>query len=397
MRSTLSWLILILLLVLHLVKSFGSDTRVHSMGNANGLMRDYYNIFIFPASIVEYPDYFVVGFGGNQFAFQDQVPIIDKPYAGLTFGILSRHVLGVFVDGNNEQLPFSPSLLRYHYNLFYGVHFNAFSLGIRAQHGSGIEKLTGYTGAAESNNFEKSISASSLTAGISLPIVNIGVLDAALTYQMTQFKNEAGGLKISEPEDYNLISLESRFIYSWGESYALIPYVSYKRNSSGQKVYQTEPNYYTEIRLENTVLLGLGFNYKPYRNLLIIGGLNFLQTQLKNEVSQPEAITRINRNNELYFPFIQLGFEAQLRNWFLMRMGMQKLIGNQKAEYVYMNDVLKTEISRAAFGISIGIGFKFKDFTLDTMLDQDFLRRGPFILSGEDGRMFPRVTATYAF
>ncbi len=397
MKSTFYWLILILLLVVQLVNSFGSDTRVHSMGNANGLMRDYYNIFIYPASIVEYPDYVVVGFGGNQFAFQDQVPTVDKPYAGLSFGVLSRHVLGVFVDGNSDQLSFAPSLLRYHYNLFYGVHFNAFSLGFRAQHGSGIEKLSGYTGAAESNNFEKSISVSSLTAGISLPLVNIGILDAALTYQITGFKNEAGGIKISEPADYNLISLESRFIYSWGESYALIPYVSYERNSSGQKVYQTEPNYYTETRLGNTLLLGLGFNYKPYRSLLIIGGLNYLQSQLKNEVNQPGAVTRTNRNNELYFPFIQLGFEAQLRSWFLMRMGMQKLIGNQKAEYIYMNDVLKSEVSRAAFGVSIGIGFKFKDFTLDTMLDQDYLRRGPYILSGEKGRMFPRVTATYAF
>ncbi|MBN2092563.1 hypothetical protein JW964_23275 [candidate division KSB1 bacterium] len=397
MKSRLFWLILVHLLFLHLVNSFGSDTRVHSMGNANCLMRDYYNIFIFPASIVEYPDYVVVGFGGNQFAFQDQVAIVDKPYAGLTFGVLSRHVLGLFIDGNNEQPPFSPSLMRYHYDFFYGVHFNAFSLGFRAQHGSGVEKLSGYTGPADTNNFEKSVSVSSLTAGISLPIVNFGILDAALTYQMTGFKNEAGGIKISEPEDYNLISLDSRFIYSWGESYALIPFVSYIRNSAGQKVYQTEPDYYTEIRTENTLLFGMGFNYKPYKNLLIIGGLNFLQNQLKNEVSQPGSLTRTNRNTELYFPFIQLGFEAQLRSWFLMRMGMQKLIGNQEAEYIYMNDVLKSEVSRAAFGVSIGIGFKFKDFTLDTMLDQDYLRRGPYILSGEKGRMFPRVTATYAF
>ncbi len=397
MKSLSLGLIIFLLLVIHLADSFGSDTRVHSMGNANCLMRDYYNIFIFPSSIVEYPDDVVVGFGGNQFAFQDQVATVDKPYAGLTFGILSRHVLGVFFDGNNEQPPFSPGQMRYHYDLFYGVHFNAFSLGFRAQHGNGVESLSGYTGPAETNNFERSISVSSFTAGLSLPIVNWGILDAALTYQMTGFKNEAGGIKISEPEDYNSISLDSRFIYSWGESYALIPFISYLQNSAGQKVYQTAPDYYTEIRTENTLLFGLGFNYKPYKNFLIIGGLNFLQNQIKNEVSQPGNITRTNRNNELYFPFIQLGCEAQLRNWLLLRMGMQKLIGNQKAEYIYMNDVLKSEISRAAFGVSIGIGFKFKDFTLDTMLDQDYLRRGPYILSGEKGRMFPRVTATYAF
>ena len=92
-----------------------------------------------------------------------------------------------------------------------------------------------------------------------------------------------------------------------------------------------------------------------------------------------------------------IGFEADLKSWLVFRAGAQKVIGDIASEQKIVDNTVKSESGNSPFGFSVGLGIEYKKLVFDFMLDRDFIKRGPYILSGASGSMFPRATATYQF
>ena len=399
MRLYYLFLILVVFFfVLQMNPGLASDTRIVSMGNANALIKDYYNIDIFPSTIVNYPNHLIIGFGGQPFYYEGYQPETDdRPFVGATIGIRKGHVFGVIVNGQREQLEYTPLTTNYQYDLFYGMEMSALNLGLRLHRASGIDKVSGYSEVDNANNYEQSVGIWGVTGSISMNVQDTGTLEAAITYKNIGFTNERGNEKITEPEGCNALTVESRLFYPFNLKTDFIPYFRFQTMGLGRKVYQNNERAYTETESDNEIMLGLGLNHRPKENMLFIGGLAFVRFDATYKLEPREADKTEEKSGATFFPMAHFGFETQLKSWLSFRGGFQKLVGSEYEESKDDQDTIKKKLSSSPFGFSVGLGFKIQDLILDVTLDRDYLKRGPYILGGSSGRMFPRASATYVF
>jgi len=385
------------ILFLPIGQGFASDTRIVSMGNANALVKDYYNITIFPSAIIEYPNHIMIGFGGNQFSYIDDGITIDEPFVGSTFGLKSGHTFGLIVGGKQQQLQYTPIPVDYQFDLFYGKEFGAYKIGLKFHRASGLKKVSGYADATSYNNYEQSVGENGVTVGIGMNVQDTGLLETAISYNTIGFKNERGNEKLSQPEGYKTFAVESRVFYEYDLKTHFIPYFLFQTDGMGRQVFQQSQRIYTETETINTIILGLGINHKPTENMLLIGGLAYVNMSSDSKLSPREGEEVPTKGSVTYLPMAQFGFETQLKSWIFFRCGMQKLIGSESSEEKEGNDTIKTELGSSLFGYSVGLGIHVKGLMFDFTVDQDFLKRGPYLLSGASGKMFPRATLTYIF
>jgi len=395
----LSIVALAIVLIIHATGLLASDTRLHSMANVGGLTKDYYNMFDLPSAIVSYPNLLVLGFGGTNFSYDGETPGTSTPFAGATVGLMAGHVVGVFVSGDREKLPFSPTDIDYQYNLFYGFKLKALTLGIRFNNASGRDKVSGYPESqlGPSGNYEKSVGVIGLTIGGGLELSGNGSAEAAFHYQTTSFSDKEDKQTNTEPEAYRTIGFRGRLFYGLNEKTELVPFFSYENEGQGQQVYINNEKSNAQTLQTTEFVVGIGVNLKPAENMLMIGGIGYLQSSIVSEYKPVNGAKQESESSLKGLPIIQLGFEAQLKSWLTLRTGAQKLAGAVESKQTVSDNTITTESGYSPFGFSVGIGFEHKNLSIDFMLDRDYLKRGPYILSGSTGRMFPRATATYAF
>jgi len=141
---------------------------------------------------------------------------------------------------------------------------------------------------------------------------------------------------------------------------------------------------------------GLGLNYQ-IGDFLIAGGAIFstssLTVQAVNGVS-PELSFSDTR-----FPIWNIGIEWNMLEWFVGRLGYVAYTSSASAEFPN-TATSKTEFVQTLFGPSqrgatVGVGFRFGDFSLDATVNEDVLRQG-FNTIGGGGSTFAYLTASYA-
>ena len=86
-------------------------------------------------------------------------------------------------------------------------------------------------------------------------------------------------------------------------------------------------------------------------------------------------------------------------DWFVGRLGYVAFSGNNTIEFPN-TATTKTETIASFFapsqrGMTLGVGFRFGDFSLDATVNEDVLRQG-FNTIGGGGSTFAYMTASYA-
>ena len=141
---------------------------------------------------------------------------------------------------------------------------------------------------------------------------------------------------------------------------------------------------------------GLGLNYQ-IGDFLIAGGATFSTasstTQAVNNVS-PEL-----SYSETIFPIWNIGVEWSMLEWFVGRLGYIAYTGSSSDEFpntaTSKTEVVSTFFAQSQRGATLGIGFRFGDFSLDATVNEDVLRQG-FNTIGGGGPTFAYLTASYA-
>lgn len=376
-----------------------SDTRVHSLANVPEALKDYHNILNFPTTIVNYPNLMILGFGGSDFSYDGETSSNTTPFAGGTIQLMQDHVFGVLVSGKNETLPYTPIDTDYQFDLFYGLKFNKLMLGVRINRASGIDKVSGYPEqlGGWSGNYEKSVTVTGITVGGGMELSGFDLAEVALHYQTTAFTDESNGQTNTEPEGYQTMGLKARFFYGLKEKTDLICFTTYENKSNGQQTYQNNEKASAQTSTSNSLMMGLGLNHRPAENMLLIAGVAYLGINTTSEYKPVVGENQKTETSSTGLPIAYIGFEAQLKSWLHFRTGAQKLVGDVESKQKISNNTITTENGYSKFGFAVGIGVEFQKLSIDFMLDRDYLKRGPYILSGATGRMFPRATATYAF
>lgn len=141
---------------------------------------------------------------------------------------------------------------------------------------------------------------------------------------------------------------------------------------------------------------GLGLNYQ-IGDFLIAGGATFstssLTIQAVNSVSPELSFS------ETIFPIWNIGVEWSMLEWFIGRLGYIAYTGSSSDEFqntaTSKTEVVSTFFAPSQRGATLGVGFRFGDFSLDATVNEDVLRQG-FNTIGGGGPTFAYLTASYA-
>ena len=141
--------------------------------------------------------------------------------------------------------------------------------------------------------------------------------------------------------------------------------------------------------------VGAGLNYQ-IGDFLLAGGVQF--------ASNSYTITSTSSSPELsysatVFPIWNLGVEWQLLEWLYGRLGYIAYSGSTTtqtaATATTVNEFVATFFGPSQRGATLGVGFRFGDFSLDAMINEDVLRQG-FNVVGGGGPTFFLLTSSYA-
>jgi len=144
---------------------------------------------------------------------------------------------------------------------------------------------------------------------------------------------------------------------------------------------------------------GGGLNYK-IGDFQLAGGVSFSSNSLTIAATGTDSTgTPELSNSATLFPIWNLGVEWQLLDWLVGRLGYISFTGSTTSETSAdpsnVNEFVATFFGPSQRGATLGVGFRFGDFSLDAMVNEDVLRQG-FNIVGGGGPTFFLITTSYA-
>ena len=192
-----------------------------------------------------------------------------------------------------------------------------------------------------------------------------------------------------------IITINGRAFWSLNKNLKLVPIILFSTesgtiDSGGSSAASVDMPSFTRFDF------GLGLNYQ-IGDFLIAGGATFssygLTFQAVNNVS-PEL-----SYSETLFPLWNIGVEWNMLEWFVGRLGYIAYTGSSSDEFpntvTSKTEVVSTFFAPTQRGVTLGVGFRFGDFSLDATVNEDVLRQG-FNTIGGGGPTFAYLTASYA-
>ncbi len=159
------------------------------------------------------------------------------------------------------------------------------------------------------------------------------------------------------------------------------------------------------VNAENTMTGfegGIAGNWNLRQNDLLVLGAVFKSTTI--EWKDPAFV------DTLKYTYTQpvclfASFEGQVFSWMTWRMGATKpVFASLKIEdpngVTFFGPTDETLITDSPFNFAVGTGFHFGNFTVDTVLNQDWtFTGGPLASNGDNAEIFPfgRISATYRY
>jgi hypothetical protein len=192
-----------------------------------------------------------------------------------------------------------------------------------------------------------------------------------------------------------IITLNGRAFWKLNNNLSLVPLVLFSTesgsiDSGGTSAGSIDMPSFTWFQF------GVGLNYH-IGDFLLAGGAIFSTSSLTTPAInnfRPEL-----SQGATTFPIWNIGAEWSMLDWFVARLGYVAYTGS--ASYEYPNSATsKTEYVQTFFGpaqrgATVGVGFRFGDFSLDATVNEDVLRQG-FNNIGGGGPTFAYLTASYS-
>ena len=147
----------------------------------------------------------------------------------------------------------------------------------------------------------------------------------------------------------------------------------------------------------SSIGVGAGLNYRV-GDFLLAGGVIFSTNSLTLPAVQ--NISPELSNSATIFPIWNFGVEWSLLDWLIGRFGYVAFTGSLSTEQVgatatSVDEFVNTFFTPPQRGATLGVGFRFGDFSLDATVNEDVLRQG-FNNVGGGGASFAYLTASYA-
>ncbi|MBL1213103.1 MAG: hypothetical protein HND52_07090 [Ignavibacteriae bacterium] len=411
------------------LKKTGGFARVSGLG-ANQFVADPYFITVNPAWGAVYDDYVFLDIGSNNGAFA--AGGFGQFFAGsfrlnknLTIGgMLTRNdfnglgislvdpgtninnVIGVPFTGvvstvNNAGGTVTP--LDNNIELFATFSVNNTSFGFGVAYAKSTREIIPPATPANLPNTEGSASQIGFNAGILHKISRKFLIDAGVSFILPSASYQAPVANASPIEASQTVILANvRAFYALSKKVSVVPLVTFM-NISGS--FDSGGTNSTSSDLNSVMLIGfgIGFNYKV-GDFLLAGGPSLSSVSLTTPAV--ENVSPELTNSAFLFPLWNIGLEWNMTNWLVARLGYVAITGSTTLEASTPTGTDPNAITESVFsfygpsqrGVTVGLGFRFGDFSLDALINEDVLRQGlnNFGGGGATARTFAYLSAGYA-
>jgi hypothetical protein len=379
-----------------------------------------------------------------------------ESYAGVNFGITKQINLGAVLNKEEGQV-FGGSFRNYYTNLGLNAPIvpteilfgwmtanKKFSVGVAPYYASRSTDYTANLTATSSGatlTYDSTFDGSTRIFGGTVGVVGKlkdGLWEANVDVRLNKFKREATlHIHYTDPTpttydstanllDENDGGLELNamarafLMVSKPAKVSVVPYVTFGMFNWDPKITITTtptPTVFNVPQPKNKWLNiggGVGINMPILDDGLLAGGLSFgLTTEEVNgstTYNPTDTTVTDTKTTSMTFPRFNVGGEWKFTDWLTGRMGYSRGIIRSKVEVTtkvtsVTNNGTATETTEANVDsdtpydqtITVGLGWHFGRFSLDGLVGERFVQRGPNILSGKKNDLFGVVSASYNF
>lgn len=374
-KKTVFSVIFFLLLI---SSTFASETRQATMGNTSIFLKDDANVFLFPGTLLQYPDLVVA---------EMRTKKANGSYSiGLHMGYGSDMASGLYVNVPISSLILTTGLAQFGglnttINNAYGflfatkaagfdMGFGVLSAGSNFETGSGAAKV------------EESLYYIGIVGGISSKDLDLGLL-----IELPSIEQKAGGTT----NKYSGFGLDAHGRY-------------YMMKRAGTTIFPVGRVVFGSASFKNgtdvdfsalTFAAGLGAE-RPINedNLLVVGieafGYSSLTADVKNGTESVSTTMTI--------PGIYVGVESRISSWLIGRVGAAQVNQQVKNEITPDGgDTAETTTNISNFKLALGLGMEFGNFLVDFAFNEGILFDGPAIISNTGELLATRLSVTYNF
>lgn len=396
--------------------AFATGTRVLTMGEANNILLDEANIWLYPSRINMYPNvavgeagYYSYGSGyevgslGVHWKFNEKNPWVLGTYLTSDIYKIADGAGGLGLS--NTTLPFhyptydffsvdqdewwfpDPQTLTNNWgnqrlSLFYGRKLGTTPFGfyINNVQSSWKDEFT-----TPSSKAERSLSELDFGAGLTDPA---GKWDVSAGLNLMSWKNKnAAGVDVTKPSGNKSFYAMGRYFKQMNPQWTIVPNAgvvigSYKVEWYDQGTPNTVTN--TEEYKNTTFWLGLGAHYTPAASVLAVleGGVGYSSNKIEwNSIAPVATVER--KLNTFTLPYIRTGLEGKVFDWLDLRAGAVSYWHRSSDEIAVTAGVTgKTKYNFPDNQTYLGAGLHFGNLHIDTHTDPAFLLKGPNFVSG---------------
>ncbi len=346
------------------MSAMASETRVKTMGDNNNILLDDANIWMYPSRILDHTNIVVAELG----YYNDEFDVM-----GINWKLDDNSALGTYFSTKDSWDRI---------NLFYAKDMNGNKLGVHLNAQQWSDKSENDTIFAGNNNAEMGESFYDLTVG--LTEAN-GQWDVALNFGVGSYTDiNDTGFTANEGDGISKIGFYGRYFKTRNPNYTTIYHVGIMSEKYGEKNNLSNTSF-----SDKTVSLdvGCGINYTPSSHVLAVFDFGIMYSKTTEE--QTGSSDRDTKNFML--PYFKLGMDGKVFNWLDLRFGATSYWNNTKREFESQSYSTKDATNMTY----LGLGFNWGHLHVDTEADPELFLDGPNFLSGQNNRMYWKMSVTY--
>lgn len=404
--------------------SFATLTRTLTMGDANNIVHDNANIWLYPSTLWDYPE-MAVGEFSRYYYYYDLQDGEGSEFTDIglhyKFGENKPFVMGLYFTINqpNPEFPYWLTYFDYYdipsndrIDLFYSrmLGDNKFGFHFNYIHGSRKEEIDSadYWGP---DNTEESATEFAFDLGLTT-MENKLDLSAGVAF-LSWTDRGFNGNNRSKPDGNIIFNAMGRYFHEVDQKITFVPHGSFMLTKFANKEFEnweedigfdqvTERNDYKYMQLD----AGLGMNYTPAAGILAIADAGLVYRKYNAERDDYDTLNDIWSTTEytdtwFNLPYFRVGLDAVVFNWMDLRMGGTSYWTSYKSEDdfpaiasipAYTNKYSRNYVYNETF---LGAGFHWGNLIIDTYLDPGLLIEGLNFISGGDEDMNFQISLLY--
>ncbi len=377
---------LVMALLLTATGLMASEARMVALGSPHGFVRDNTDIFVYPGLMNRY-NKLIMGEMDNSAATATWTLGANLPVMGNVFGLYLNKPTGVDVDqmlGFHSDYAIGDLDISRKITMLFGF-MDTFGVGFAMA----IDSET--TPATATKDIEKKANFFEVKGGMSTDMMDAGLnvyMAAASTLNDDTKEEETAGIFgfglngryfVRDEADFTMMATLGFDLQMYSSEYKAAPAAATVEDSQMDMMFD----------------FGVGANWKIANAHTIIAAVK----PIKFETSAYEAPNEDKTTfTSIYVPEYYLGVESQIAKWLVGRVG-----ANQSYEFGSMKFEPKggTTVESSGydsdFEMCLGLGFKFGNFMIDTVIKNNLLFDGPEFIGGAASGLASHVSIVYNF